>query len=927
MTPNEQLNPEGERESLQFLICSNCNGLGEIGGGSCPQCYGLGMVAWFRGSLLYWGKKIDAREIYHDRLESIFNKIINIILFSSGILGFLAIILYAWNSGLFGEINKSLLSSRVYWEKLIFLKEIFWSSLLTDMYLFYRVKKKRELQIKIAHPTYREGEKKVIFPPVNWQEVAKFNKKLKIDIAKTFTFDALESIKKAYNLAERFKNQEVAPIHLLIALFSFSKVNVIFTRLGINSRVLVEKISRVLAGLPVLGEKTFLPAESKKFLFKAYKEAYDSRQEQVDVTELLIPLVRDDNIIREILFDLEIDLDKLRNVVEWVRIRELLRKQWQRFKSRAKLKPKGAMNRAMTAMATRFLDHFSNDLTVLAKLGYLAPCLDREKEIEEIFRIIEGGRGSVILVGNPGVGKTTIIEGIAERMVEEDVPEILQDKRLVSLSIPKLVSGVSPAEAQERLLIIIDEIVRAGNVVLFIDNLQEIVGITAGGRESMDLSDVLAQALSKRYFLCLASALPQDYSRYIENTPLGNVFNKVEIREVDTNRAIQILEAKSGNVEYRNNVYFSYDAISEIVKLSDRYLHERYLPEKAINILEEVAVYTRKKKGQGAVVSREEVAEIISQKTGITLTKITEKESEKLLKLEEIIHGRIIGQEEAVKMVASSLRRARAELREIKRPIANLLFLGPTGVGKTELAKTVADIYFGSEENMIRLDMSEYQDKLSLYRLIGAPGETGILTEAVRKNPYTLLLLDEMEKAHPDILNVFLQVMDDGRLTDSLGRTIDFTNVILIATSNAGTQFIQDQVRLGTPVEEIKKQLMETELKSYFKPEFLNRFDGIIVFKPLEFPQVVEITKLMLGKVAKRLEEKGINFKASKEAIIELAKLGFDPLFGARPLRRTIQEKVDNALADYLLRGKLGRRDVAVLLPGGMIRVEKAREL
>jgi ATP-dependent Clp protease ATP-binding subunit ClpC len=919
---------EKEEDKLQFLICSACNGLGEINGNVCPQCHDLGVVAWFNNSLLYWSKKIDTRAIYHDRLESAFNKFINIILVIFGIIGLAALGWYIWNLDFSSALSRSILASQIFWSKLSFFIEIFWFSVLTNMFLIYRVERKRGLRAKLAHQTYETKEMGVkLFPPANWIEAEKMDKKLKINVAKAFSPEAIESIKKAYRLSTRFKNLEVASAHLFASLFAFSKINIIFARLGTDSKALVERIGWLLADLPVSEGEIYISTELKKYFFRAYKEAYEGKNDQVDVTELLLTLAKDNEKISETLLDLDVDLNKIKNVIQWVRVREIMRGKMQRFRGSAKLKPKGAMDRAMTAMATPHLDQFSNDLTLLARSGYLAPCIGREKEIEEIFRIIEGGRGSAILVGNPGVGKTSIVEGMAERMVEEDVPMILQDKRLVSLSISRLISGVSASEAQERLLIILDEIVRAGNVILFIDNLQEIVGITSGGEESMDLSDVLAQALAKKYFFCLTTAAPADYAKYIENNPLGNVLHKVDVREVDENAAIQIIEAKSGNIEYRNNVYFSYDAVAAIVKLSSRYIHERYLPEKAISILEEVAVYARKQRGEGAVVMADDVANIISEKTGINLTKVTEKESEKLLHLEETIHNRVIGQEEAVIAVASSLRRARAELRENKRPIANLLFLGPTGVGKTELAKTVADVYFGNENNMIRLDMSEYQDKASIYRLIGAPGEAGILTEAVRKNPFTLLLLDEMEKAHPDILNVFLQVMDDGRLTDSLGRTIDFTNIILIATSNAGTQFIQEQVKLGTPGEEIKQKLMETELKSYFRPEFLNRFDGIIVFKPLNLEQVIQITKLMLQGVVKRLEEKGINFSASDQAVEELAKIGFDPIFGARPLRRAVQEKVDNALADYLLRGELKRRDIAVLEPGGVIRIEKAKEL
>ena len=312
------------------------------------------------------------------------------------------------------------------------------------------------------------------------------------------------------------------------------------------------------------------------------------------------------------------------------------------------------------------------------------------------------------------------------------------------------------------------------------------------------------------------------------------------------------------------------------------------------------------------------MAALVAEKTNIPVTKLTEKESTKLLNLEEQIHKRLIGQNEAVNMVAAALRRARTELRSQKKPIVNLLFLGPTGVGKTELAKTVTEVYFGKENRMIRLDMSEYQEKGSINRLIGVPGgeKGGLLTESVRLNPSSLLLLDEIEKAHPDILNVFLQVMDDGRLTDALGRTINFTNLIIICTSNAGTDFIQEEIVKGTSVEIITETLIQEKLKPYFRPEFLNRFDGIVVFKPLGMEEIKQITKLLLKKLIKQLEEKGIILKATDEAITELAKAGFDPAFGARPLRRTIQNQVSDVLAKLLLTKKIGRRDIVILEKG-----------
>ena len=349
--------------------------------------------------------------------------------------------------------------------------------------------------------------------------------------------------------------------------------------------------------------------------------------------------------------------------------------------------------------------------------------------------------------------------------------------------------------------------------------------------------------------------------------------------------------------------------------------------------MHEVAVRIGNQKGKGALITANDVAVTISEKTNIPLTEITKEESEKLLNLEQKIHERVVDQVEAVQMVAAALRRARAEMRDINRPIVNLLFLGPTGVGKTELAKTVAAVYFGDEKNMIRLDMSEYQEQSSINRLIGAPpgyagsGGGGYLTEAVRKNPFSLVLLDEIEKAHPDIANIFLQVMDDGRLTDSSGRTVDFTNVILIGTSNAGTETIQNKMRQGVPVEQIRRELIDHELVSYFRPELLNRFDGIIVFKPLTIAEVEAIAKLMLREIKANLEQRGIGLKVTPQALAELAQAGFDPTFGARPLRRVIQQQVEDRLANYLLEGKINRRDTVVVEGGGNIRIDKAPAL
>lgn len=918
--------------SQNLLICSACNGSGQVGAGKCLACHGFGSGVWRDGRFLYWNKQITSRDLEKNKIE----KFLKIVLAGMTFLGGVAALLFLlWHIYQIGITPVFTFSFWVSGQPAVIL---FLLSLVGDLYLIYRLSEEAARRGRVEVREYEEREpgreKKVALSEVtDWLSVRQLPAKIKINVARTVSPEAEHVLEDAWKAALKFGHKEVLPLHLFGALLFSGKSAVVFGRLGISIKTLQEKIIKQLTMVePTLAEREepiFSEAVLKVF-FDAYSEAYHTHRDQVDIAELLFISAKTEEIVQEILYDLGIDMDKLKNVVEWLRISELLRKKWKEARVLARLRPGGTMSRAMTAVATPYLDRFSEDFTLLAKYGYFAPCIDREKEIEEIFRIIEGGRQSVILVGSPGVGKTTIIQGIAQLMLEERVPKILQDKRLVALNIGQLVAGATPAEAQERLLIICHDIARAGNIVLYIPNIEGLSGITAGGEESVDLSGVLAEELAKGYFFILSSTTPAKYSQYIENSSLGNILQKVEILEPEINPTIQILEAKAGGIEYQNKIIFSYDALEKAAVLSDRYLHERFLPEKAIEILREAAHFTRTKRGEDAIVNGEDVAEVIAQKTKIPVTAVTEAESEKLLRLEEVMHKRIVGQDEAIRMVAAALRRARAEIREAKRPIANFLFLGPTGVGKTETAKTVAEVYFGSEENMVRLDMSEYQDQTSIYRLIGMPGgaSLGYLTEAVRKNPFTLLLLDEIEKAHPDILNIFLQVMDDGRLTDNMGRTIDFTNVILIATSNAGSPAIQEGLRQGLSIDVIKDRLVNVELKPYFRPEFLNRFDGIVVYKPLTQTEIETIAHLMLDKIAKRLEDKhGIIFEVMPEAIAELVRAGFDPVFGARPLRRVIQEKVEDELTNLLLAKKISRRDKVILETGGNFRIEKAREL
>ncbi|MCK4745014.1 AAA family ATPase [Candidatus Parcubacteria bacterium] len=921
-------NTKEKKQEFQAVKCGNCGGSGKVDNKICVACKGLGVVFWFNNTLFYWGRKISAASIFENRMEKTVRAIINGVLFVFSLAGVLSLVFYVYNQGVENIITEQ------FWLEQNWQMTLFWVSAIAIMYLFYRIDKESTLTEKVKKRKFNKSVE-VFLSENPWEEIANLPKKSKIDISKSFNIESIKAIEEAWRLADKFSHNKVMPLHILAALLFCPKINLLLARLGVKIEEVAKRANRLFNRLGSMDNNgnLNLSVKCKQNLFNAYYEAHKARKPQADAGDILLAIVKQDNIAREILYDLKIDLNKIRNVVEWIRVNDLLVNQSRQFRKSAIFKPKGGLDRAMTAAATPTLDHFSQDLTLLAKFGYLEPCVGRDHEIEEIFRAMEASRQSVILTGNPGVGKTNIIEGIARLMTAEDVPEIIQDKRLVSLSVARLVSGARPAEAQGRMMKIIDEICRSGNIILFVQDIQDMSGITSGSEESLDLSEVLAAEMSKGNFFCFATASSIDYSRYIENTALGNAMQKINISEPELNQAIQILEAKTGRIEYQNKVYFSYGAIEQAVKLSDRYIHDRFLPEKAIKIIEQSAVFTQKKKGYKAVVLGEDVAELVSQKVKIPLTKITEKEGEKLLKLEQEIHLRIVGQEEAVKMVSAALRRARAELRDINRPIANFLFLGPTGVGKTELAKTVAEVYFGAEDNMVRLDMSEYQESGSINKLIGSPpekggsGTGGYLTEAVRKNPFTLLLLDEIEKAHPDILNAFLQLMDDGRLTDGLGRTVNFTNVILIATSNAGTDFIQEKIKENWNIDDIREKLINEKIKSYFAPEFINRFDGVIVFKPLNMSEVSTIAKLLLKKVEQRLISKGINLRVPEDVVNELARRGFDPKFGARPLRRVIQENVDNTLANYLIKGKINRRDTVILEQDGKIRIEKAPKL
>lgn len=921
---------------LSLLPCSVCRATGFVGMVKCKQCAGMSVAHEIRGHWLFWFYPLTRFHLALARARRIF--------FRLRFVTMVLLWLVTWAWAMYFEVRAMVgfkaadLAEINFWYSLFknlrgFDSVLFYFGAFIFCYIWYRhiVEAIKKGNVEKYHYDQYGAPAAEKLSVNDWISAKKLNHRKKINIADTFTDEALQVLSDAYEVADRSGKNEVTVEHLFYALLSSNRISNIFVRLTIPAKSLQKTIegSFGITDGKIDRDKLSMPLISPDFsqvLFYAYEEAYAAHQEYVSVTELLLSTIKESSKLQEFLFNLGVDKQKLLNVVEWARIRERMYRQYVKFSHAAARRSENGMDKAMTAVQTPFLNSLSDDLTISAQYGSLENCVARESEIEEIYRIVEGGGQNVILVGDHGVGKGTIIDGLAQKMVEDDVPSRLKDKRLVQLSIPKLLAGTTPAGAVERLIGVMRDIGRAGNVILFISNIHELTGVSAGGQSgSLDVAGTLNEYLGSGRFLTFATTTPDEYSRHIVSSPIGNLFAKIEVKEMNENQAIQVLESKVARVEYKSNVFFSYDAVAKSVQLAARFLHETYLPGSAQQLMNEAASFTRSRKGLHSFVTAEEVGAVVAQKTGVPVTTVSSDESTKLMHLEEEMHQRVIGQEEAVDLVANALRRARAEIRSTNRPIANFLFLGPTGVGKTELAKTIAQIYFGGEERMVRLDMSEYQDKSSISRLIGTPGEkgSGVLTEAIRRNPFSLLLLDEMEKADKDILNLFLQVMDDGRLSDSVGRVVDFTNVILIATSNAGTAFVSSQIKAGAASETIKEKLLHGELSQNFRPEFLNRFDGIVLFKSLNREDIVKVAGLMMKRVSRDLEAKGIELKVEPLALEFLADVGFDPEFGARPMRRALQERVENKLAEFLLSGSAKRGDTIIIGEGGEIKVLK----
>jgi ATP-dependent Clp protease ATP-binding subunit ClpC len=629
------------------------------------------------------------------------------------------------------------------------------------------------------------------------------------------------------------------------------------------------------------------------------------------------------------------------------------------------------------ASQTKTLDQYSRDLTQAAREGKLDPVIGRADEVEETIEILSRRtKNNPVLIGDPGVGKTAIVEGIAQRIVNDEVPETLAGKRLMVLDLSGMVAGTKyRGEFEERLKNVIDEVTDASDdIVLFIDELHTVVG--AGAAEgSMDAGNMLKPALARGELRIVGATTVDEYRKHIEkDAALERRFQPVLIDEPSVDETIEILSGLKDRYEAYHRVRITPEAIIAAAELSDRYVSDRFLPDKAIDLLDQAAARVRLRaktkpadrkalegelsrlrrerdqavaaedygratelketsdeleaelagasengRERAAEVTAEDIAQVVSRRTGIPVSQLTQEERERLLGLEAQLHERVVGQEEAVAAIAQAVRRARAGLADPNRPVGSFLFLGPTGVGKTELARALAESLFGDESAMVRFDMSEFQERHTVSRLVGAPPgyvgyeEAGQLTETVRRRPYSVLLLDEIEKAHDDVFNILLQLLDDGRLTDSQGRTVSFKNTVVIMTSNLGADRIQAHAGTGGSFEDLKDELM-LALRARFRPELLNRIDEIIVFTSLDKSQLTEITRLLLDRVARRIHAQGIELEVTDDAVEHLAEAGYDPQFGARPLRRAIQRMLENRLSEMVLGGELE--------PGQRVRVE-----
>ncbi|MBK8574166.1 MAG: ATP-dependent Clp protease ATP-binding subunit [Elusimicrobia bacterium] len=799
-----------------------------------------------------------------------------------------------------------------------------------------------------------------------------------------FTERAQRVILIAQEEAKRLNHDYVGTEHLLLGLIALGEgvAAQVVANLGVDLRRVRAEIEKIVGtgdNVMLLGEIPFTP-RAKKVLELAVEEAQNMGHNYVGTEHLLLGLIREEEgVAARVMENLGVRLDVVREEVI-----SLLGEGQQGQSSGAGSSPPGAAGHHAPAQKSKSktptLDEFGRDLTLMAKDGKLDPVIGRESEIERVIQILlRRTKNNPVLIGDPGVGKTAIVEGLAQRLSSDEAPDLLTGKRVMTLDLAAVVAGTKyRGEFEQRLKNIMDEIRRAKNqIILFIDELHTVIG--AGAAEgAIDASNMLKPSLARGELQCIGATTMDEYRKYIEHdAALERRFQPIIVDPPSVDDTVKILTGLRDRYETHHKVKFEDEAIKAAAELSDRYITDRFLPDKAIDLIDEAGSRARlqttqrpkelkdregeidkvthekeasisaqeyekaaklrdkekemrrsldearkswreKRDATVPVVTGEDIAAVVSKWTGIPTMKLTETEQQKLVHMDVELHKRVIGQEEAIKAISQSIRRSRTGLKDPKKPVGSFIFLGPTGVGKTELARALAEFLFGNEDSLVRIDMSEYMEKFSVSRLIGAPPgyvgyeEGGQLTEAVRRKPYSVVLLDEIEKAHPDTFNILLQMMDDGALSDNLGHRVSFKNTVIIMTSNVGARLISKGKSLGFLIQEdaakdyssMKDTVME-EVKKAFNPEFLNRLDDIIVFHPLTRDESRQILDLMLARVSKKISAQGLTVSLSDEAKNFLVEKGFDPHYGARPLQRSIQRLLEDPLAEDILSKKV----------------------
>jgi len=699
---------------------------------------------------------------------------------------------------------------------------------------------------------------------------------------------------------------------IIFYLWQDSRGELIFSKFGLDKNIFKEKLKSELE--KIRQDDNINKQEFDSVFEKAASLAINNFHRHIEIRDFLLAAVEECEGFKEIIASLDMDYDDVNHVTAWEDYLEYDIKKKKQFWRLDNLMKQRGIGKQWAAGYTVNLDKYSVEVTSIIKKQNLSiQLIGHQKEIYAIERILaRSGENNVLLVGRAGSGRSTVAYSFAQKVIEGRSFSNLNDKRVLELDMQAVLAGLdTPGEILERLKIIFSEAVSSGNVILVIDEIHNYLG-SDKGPAAVDITSVILPYLSSSSFQVIGITTYEGWHKYVENNAsVKNLFVKVEVIEPTTEETILILEDMLLALEIRYKISVSYRVLRDIVKLTERYIQDAPFPEKAIDILTEAFVYTAAK-GEKAI-SPEDINKIISERVEVPVGTIQETEREKLLALEQRIHQRIINQEEAVKLISEAMRRARVGIKGGRRPIGSFLFLGPTGVGKTETSKALAEAYYGSDERMIRFDMSEYQEVSSINRLIGSvdAGEPGLFTKAISDNPFSLILLDEIEKAHPNILNLFLQVFDEGWVTDAFGKKISLTDCIIIGTSNAGAELIRQKVKEGKNLESFKEDLTDYLLKNgIFKPEFLNRFDAVVIFRPLTHEHLIKIAILMMNDLSKRLlEGMGIRLVVNPDLIEKIVELGYQPEFGARPMRRVIQDEIESRIAKIILEKNLKRGD------------------